>query len=335
MTLLAGPLWRAGSRQPEWCELSTGRLKHVPPKSEPTAWFLEGLYDHHAHLGDAFLRAPDLSHDLATLVAPGTGYKHQMLAKADASTIAAGIRQHLEAMASHGTVAVLDFREQGIRGVNIQRRATRGLTRPRALALGRPDGDESRADVLRAADGLGVPSLPDVGLAALEATARACNTALKPWSIHVSEAQREDLSAILPLGPDLLVHAGAATDEDLRRIRDAAIPVAVCPTSNAHFRLPCAASRLEKVGVAWYLGTDNAMLGDGNLLAEAAHLQATQPDLSDDAVARALTTPFSKSIKRLRDHPWAAPENAPVAAVPLAGGRPAWTQGRIANDVQR
>lgn len=307
MTFYAGPRWRDGEPEDAWIQVESGRLADegrgsCPGPAEP-AVMLEGLSNLHAHVGDAFLRGKELPRDLADLVAPGSGYKHRMLRAATDETVEAGIRAQLAAFAAHGTAWVVDFREQGVEGIRLARRAAKSSPPVGLLLLGRPAGvppEPSAADPLLAeADGLGLPSLTDYGRDACTALAEAAHRRGRPVALHVSEARREPIEDALGLEPDLLVHACAATPADLRRIADAGVPVAVCPTSNARFGLRPVADRLEALGASWFLGTDNAMLGGVDLLDEARALRRVAPDVPDEALLRALTTPPEKPIKRI------------------------------------
>jgi len=66
------------------------------------------------------------------------------------------------------------------------------------------------------------------------------------------------------------VHGCQATPQDLRLVADEEIPVVVCPRSNLRFGLTPPFANLQSAGVTTALGTDNAMLQDGDLWQEAA-----------------------------------------------------------------
>src|SRR5204862_204046 len=80
------------------------------------------------------------------------------------------------------------------------------------------------------------------------------------------------IDAILALEPAFLVHCVQATPSDLNAIADAGVPVVVCPRSNAHYGLKTPVDRMRAAGVALAVGSDNGMLGDGNVLADLALL---------------------------------------------------------------
>lgn len=305
MVFYEGPRWRGGVAHDGWVEAQGARVvaegEGPAPRRAVRALLLDGLVDFHTHVGDAFLRGGPVPRDLAAAVAPGTGFKHAALASASSATVEAGIRAHLEALAGGGVVDVLDFREQGVDGIRAARRASKDVAGLRLRLLGRTtDAGDEREDaaVLAEADGLGLPSLSDLGPAACERLRRAAKKAGKPFALHVSEARREDIEAVLGLEPDLLVHLCAATEADLRLVADAGVPVVVCPSSNEHFRLRPPTASLERLGIPWFLGTDNAMLGHHDLVAEAARVHAASSEVPDASFARALTTSPEKAINR-------------------------------------
>ncbi|MBI2078097.1 MAG: amidohydrolase family protein, partial [Euryarchaeota archaeon] len=302
----------------------------TPPARAKPAVILEGLHNYHTHMGDAFLRGRPLPRGIDELVRPVTGYKHRMLASAGPATLQSGVRRVLQEYANGGARSILDFREQGVQGVGWVRRVhdALGPHAPQVRLLGRPAKpapDEAELeDLVERADGLGLPSLSDVGPASLAAAAAICHRARKPLAIHASEQRREDIDVILGSKPDLLVHLNAATAADLRKVARADVPVAVCPTSNAYFRIRSQVRSLRRAGIAFFLGTDNAMLGGTDLVEEARLAKRHCPEVKDEELLRALTTPPEKAIKHVRRVPAASGAREPVVVLPLRRGRVRW-----------
>ncbi len=225
----------------------------------------------HTHLGDAVSRREPPIGPLRELVAPPDGLKFRLLRDTPEPAKRAAMRAELVRLGREGVAAVVDFREEGLPGVDSLHRAARG-TGVEAIALGRPLArplDPGEVDGLLArAEGVGLSSAREEPVAVRAAIARACRRAGKPFALHASEEVREEPGAYLDPRPDLLVHLTEATDDDLAAVRDARVPVAVCPRSNALFgRRPKLAS-LERLGVATLLGTDNAMFHAPSLFRE-------------------------------------------------------------------
>ena len=216
----------------------------------------------HTHLGDAVSVVEPPRGSVNRLVRPPNGYKFRLLARASRPEKVAAIRRALRRMLHEGIAGVVDFREEGLAGLELLTSAVRGLP-IRALALGRPvhrpiDPEELRT-VLARADGIGLSSARDERREDREAVALACRRAGKLFALHASEAVREPPDSFLRPRPDLLVHLVKAQHDDLLAVRAAGVPVAVCPRSNALFGRQPNLADMERVGLRVLLGTDNAM----------------------------------------------------------------------------
>ena len=235
-----------------------------------TGLILPAFANAHTHAGDAVVRE-DLKGTLEEIVAPPHGLKHRVLSAAKDDDVVAATRAYLEDMLHTGTTSFWDFREMGVRGLRQIYSAALGLPL-RPLVFGRPSAMEYEANevraLLHAADGIAISSLLDWEVDVAEKLARDAHASGKAFAIHASEREREDIDEILDLKPQLLVHLTEATDADLARVRDADIPVAVCPRSNAFFGKVTDLPRLVRSGVRLLLGTDNAMVNSPSMLRE-------------------------------------------------------------------
>lgn len=332
MTVFAGPVWHNGEAADGWMQASGGKITDEgvgsPPAPAQAAVLLDGIVDLHTHVGDAFLRGEPLPRDLAALVAPVTGLKHRRLATTPPEAVQAGIHRHLQDLARHGVVDVLDFREQGEAGLRVARDAAHGVPGLRLRLLGRPattSADPTEVGrLLAAADGLGIPSLTDLGFEACERLREVAHAGGKPFAMHASEGVREDIERVLALEPDLLVHLASATRQDLRRVAEEGIPVVVCPISNDFFGLRPPLDAFHSIGVEWYLGTDNAMLGNDDPVREAAKVREWFPQLPESELLRALTTRPGKVLNQFAEH--AGPATATrVRVLPRASSGITWS----------
>lgn len=292
-----------------------GRIVDVARGEPPVAPIARGtivpsFVNAHTHVGDAVARSDKLPAKLADAVKPPDSYKHRVLASTPAAQIVEGIRGALREVEGSGAAGLVDFREGGLAGLQQLRAAAvpavraRVYARPSTMAF---DEAEARA-LLQEADGLSVSSLPDDARApALAALARAAG---KGFALHASEPAREPIAPVLDLRPELLVHLTFATRADLEAVRDARVPVAVCPRSNARWvkRIPDVRAMLD-LGMAVALGTDNAMLHACDVLAEARALRDLAPDVAPEEVLRMLAAGW-----RILD---------PRAPPPLTVGAPA------------
>lgn len=333
MPVYAGPWWRDGEEHAGFVRVDRGRVveegARTPSNARP-AVLLDGLHNYHTHVGDAFLLGRHLPRTLDALVRPGTGYKHRMLARASKSVIVSGVRRMLRRYAEAGTASVLDFREQGVAGIRWVQSVHRALEPegPVVRLLGRPTrlpvARDELDDLLELADGLGVSSLSDVGEEAWHAIAEACHRARKPLAVHVSERRREDVGTVLGGRPALLVHLTKANRHDLREVRDAGVPVALCPSSNAFFRLRCPVAALHAAQIPFHFGTDNAMLGSIHVVHEAVRAKRLAPAIPDGALLRALTRSPEKALNHVRPVRSLAGSRGRLVLLPLRRGRVAW-----------
>lgn len=233
----------------------------------------------HTHLGDAAFDREPPPGPVSRIVAPPDGIKFRLLAETPAPVKEAAVRRALLRMAREGIGAVVDFREEGVGGVELLRRAARGVDL-QVVALGRPvarplDPAELQ-QLLRRADGIAVSSAREEPRPVRDRIARACRAARKKYALHASEVAREPVDDYLRPKPDLLVHLFRATESDLERVAAEKVPVAVCPRSNALFGHVPDLRRLDRAGMTILLGTDNAMFASTSLLRELEFAYVSQ-----------------------------------------------------------
>jgi cytosine/adenosine deaminase-related metal-dependent hydrolase len=281
-------------------EVGKGTARGVPVTARGVV--VPSFANAHTHVGDAVARGPGVPKTLAEAVQPPHGYKHRVLASTPPAALREGMRGALREVEASGAGLVVDFREGGPAGVRMLRDAARGLgLRLRALArpLSLDFGAEEVRSLLRDADGLAISSLPDYGEDRAAMLAGAADAAGKPFALHASEPQREPIAPVLDLKPALVVHLTHATPADLEAVRDAGCAAVVCPRSNLRWlgKLPDVA-RMLALGLPVGLGSDNAMLGPCDVLAEARTLLQACPEIRPDEVlgmlcfgGRALTGP--------------------------------------------
>lgn len=216
----------------------------------------------HTHLGDSVSTREPPAGPVESLVASPNGYKFRLLAEHSRAEKVWAIRGALRRMRKEGTVAVIDFREEGASGIRLLRAASAG-SGVRTLILGRPLSrpvdPEELAEVLALGDGIGLSSARDETPETRRLVARACHRAGKRFALHASEAVREPPESFLEPRPDLLVHLAVATRDDLRAVAAAKVSVVVCPRSNALFGRQPDLAGMEREGIRMMLGTDNAM----------------------------------------------------------------------------
>jgi cytosine/adenosine deaminase-related metal-dependent hydrolase len=254
------------------------------------------LFNGHTHIGDSFIRGRQqvLPRSVHDLVAPPIGLKHRLLKEATEQEITKGMEHCLEEMTVSGTSGFCDFREGGLIGVFQLKKAMKNK-RIDAVVLARPchstyeKGELER--ILENADGIGLSSVSDWEPSEIEKIARHVHRKKKIFALHASEVDREDIDRILDLRPNLLVHMIAATSADLERVRDANIPIVVCPRSYLFFGLKHNFALMKKTQVTLMLGSDNAMINSPDVLKEVRLLHKTGIFSLEDLLTAITYTP--------------------------------------------
>jgi len=145
------------------------------------------------------------------------------------------------------------------------------LSRPSKMTYEKEELDR----LLQSSDGIGLSSISDWERSEIEKIAHHVRRKKKLFALHTSEVDREDIDEVLDLHPNLLVHMIAATQADLERVKDAGVPVVICPRSYLFFHLKINLERMKKTGVSLLLGTDNGMINTPDVLQEVRLLRTT------------------------------------------------------------
>ena len=238
------------------------------------------LVNGHTHIAD-YIVPVDPSLSLEELVAPPKGLKHRVLDSAAPETLMRGMLTMKRYMARRGVSRFLDFREGGYDGAEyLHRLQGEGAE---AVIMGRPKQLEfCRAGarrLLKVAEGVAVSSISDWEYPELQKLAKEVREHGRPFAIHASERVREDIDRVLDLKPSYVVHMTEATDQDMRAVAEAGVPVVACPRSNMYFGKTPPLARMLENGLTVALGTDNAMICLPDMLAEmeaAARLLRSQ-----------------------------------------------------------
>jgi cytosine/adenosine deaminase-related metal-dependent hydrolase len=224
----------------------------------------------HTHLGDAAAaREPPLA-PVGEIVGP-RGLKFRLLASLAAADKERAMRAALEQMVREGVGAVVDFREEGVPGVEQLRRAAKDLpieVRILGRPLRRPVETGELTQLLRISEGIGVSSAREENSLTRTIMANAAHRAGKWFALHASEEVREKPESYLLPRPDLLVHLTKATPDDLVSVAKARIPVAVNLRSNALFGRGPDLSAFAQAGIRLLIGSDNAMLNAPSIFRE-------------------------------------------------------------------
>jgi len=240
------------------------------------------LINSHTHIGDFFIKLPEKKYSVEELVAPVYGYKHRMLDSAGRKEIVEGMKKAIHIMENAGTFAFIDFREGGVKGIEMLREAITGK-KIKAIIMGRPEKMQYNKDeidkILSISHGIGLSSISDWD-DDIEKIAEHVHRKRKMFAIHASEAKRENIDEILSLNPHFLIHLSMASEKDIEKVAEENIPVVVCPRSNAFFGLRPKIEMMMEYGITIMLGTDNAMIVEPDIRKEMDYV-AKNFEISD------------------------------------------------------
>lgn len=323
--IIAGFVSGRGGLRPGYAEVVDGKITAIhngdPGEGDMTAVIVPGVVNGHTHCADYGLRIPE-GISLEELVAPPNGLKHRYLREASREELIGNMHRFSACSRDSGSEMFVDFREGGVDGCRMLREAS-----PDAVILGRPTSNEFDPDeidgILSVADGIGIPSISDMPMGYIEQVADEVRSRNAVFAIHVSERVREDIDSVLSLDPALIVHMCEATDDDLLKCAEAEVPVVVCPSSNAYFGKVPPVGRMLECGVDVVIGTDNGMLAEPDMTAEASRMLAIMEEqgCDPDDVWRMLDVIRGKLLYRQK--PMEKPANLERAMViPMGSGDP-------------
>jgi len=267
------------------------------PKKKPV---LKGLIvptfiNAHTHIGDYFIKKLNnkLPKDVLKLVAPPNGLKHKLLKNTSDEKILQGMKESINIMINSGTSKFIDFRENGISGINLLNKAIRNYKDISTIILSRPNeinyDKEEINNILKNSNGIGLSSISDWNYSEIEKIAKHTKIKKKIFSIHASERVREDIDKILDLKPDFIIHMNKATESDLIRVKENNISIVICPRSNEFFKLKVNFEKMEKLNLNLMLGTDNAMTNTPNILHELLYYKKICKNCTNEKLLNMIT----------------------------------------------
>jgi len=276
---------------------------------------MPGMYNSHTHMGDSCLPDGATGMTLEQGFFRPHGYKYRELAKQSETEHLRHITAHLEYMARTGTIGHLDFREQGVYGSQLLRKAA-AATGVRSVILGQfnelpftvEELRENRAalgegaiatltELLQVADGFSESTMNDLTDPAWKQIRQMTEQHHKLRAIHCLEnagyrevslevTGRGDLERAIDLyDPDLVIHATVANDDEIALLSQRQMNVVLNLRANANLGLPLAPiAQLLNSDANLLLGTDNGLLNSPNLFAELDFTYKIAKSQFEDAI---------------------------------------------------
>ena len=244
----------------------------------------------HIHIGDSIVKDVGDGLSIKQLVEPPNGLKHQKLNEASDSQIVESMHETAKEMLYSGISTFIDFREGGIKGIELLKKAIYDLP-INACILGRSDKyydstttpNEARLitrELLQHCDGIGLSGVEDVDSEIMLQIAEVCNQEGKLAMIHVAEyydlqeqsvqmTNQTEVERALREGFTNLVHVTYPIMQDLTLLSSTSPCIIACPRSNGMLSVgvpPVSAYVEEQIDVA--LGTDNVMFNKPDMFRE-------------------------------------------------------------------
>jgi cytosine/adenosine deaminase-related metal-dependent hydrolase len=298
------------------------------------AFILPPFVNAHTHIADSVAKDIYLERTQPQVVGPD-GAKFRELHSRTKSEVIAAVCTTLEDMLHTGTLAHCDFREDRLAGVKLLHRASNPSIN--SIILGRPSTPDELDEILRASDGIGLPSLEEFEPTVLKRIARRVSAAKKIFAVHVAEtadAQRASISSTgksevkraLELDPSFIVHGTWATEEDFDAIGRAGVPVVFCARANNLLGVGVPPIHLAlATGAKFCLGTDNVTVCQPNMFEELSFAWACLRRANSGAggeEARELLRAATVEPQRLFDLPWGPiQKGSPATFMVLARGQ--------------
>lgn len=299
-------VWAGSNLEPTPCSAFTwkeGRISDIveakPSDHPPRYGILPGLVNAHTHVGDCFLAEAAVAMTLEEAFFRPDGFKYRALESIPAEDHIAHMTAFLQEMAATGTLAHVDFREQGVEGARRLREASR-RSGVRSVILSQlqnspftaqelespdlplpPAVRQELMDILDVSDGFSESTMNDLTPAAWREVRDLTRQHHRARAVHCLENEgyrnlslarggRGDLDQALNLlDPDLIVHLTVANEEEIALLAASGKPAVINPRANAALGLPLPpVAALMQAGVPLLLGTDNGILNGPNLFRE-------------------------------------------------------------------
>ncbi|MBY8981122.1 MAG: amidohydrolase family protein [Candidatus Lokiarchaeota archaeon] len=244
--------------------------------NQPNYIMIPGLINSHIHICDSFAKEQGFNKDLLEIVAPPEGLKHQLLGSTPKEIKTQGIREAASEMLANGITSFVDFRENGLTGINLLKEALDKFPINYRI-LGRFSNSEDAKSILKNADGLGFASYDQLPPKYKENLRLLKEQNLgKTIACHDAELSRDEFRFNKIIDDKLIqviIHGTHYTIEDLKRIKENNIALVLCPRCNGYFGSGFPPiNEINKLGIPISLGTDNVMANNIDLFEEMRYL---------------------------------------------------------------
>ena len=244
----------------------------------------------HTHIGDSIIKDEGYSLSLSEMVKPPNGVKHLALKNASDEELISSMRDSMKLMIESGTTHFIDYREGGVKGVELLKEASRDLA-IKPVILARDDSFyEKEVDLkkvkkniqklLKVADGIAPSGFGEISDEVAILISEQCEKHGKISSIHVAESESNQIESLnryntteigkgVKFNFNQLVHLTNPKSNDLNLITNSKSNIVVCPRANATLNVGVTPlPQMLDLNLKPTLGSDNLMLNSPNMLRE-------------------------------------------------------------------
>ena len=244
-------------------------------ENELNMMMIPGFINSHVHVGDSFAKEMGFNKDLIDVVAPPNGIKHKLLRQTSEHVKIKGIKKAVLEMLSNGITTFIDFRENGIEGLTLLKKALKE-SQMNYLALGRFNNENDIDSVYDLANGIGLVSYKHVSKAMREKLKSKKAKNNKIIACHCAENVKNDVLISEMFKDkliDVIVHGTQFSKSDLERLKKNDLSLVLCPRCNGYFGVGFPPiTEILKLQIPISLGTDNLMANSLNLFEEMRYL---------------------------------------------------------------
>ena len=252
-----------------------------PPKDLDTSskdqdlLIIPGLINSHVHIGDSFAKERGFNKNLIEIVAPPYGLKHKLLRQTSEEIKIIGIKNAVLEMLSNGITCFIDFREGGVQGISLVKKALNNSS-INSLIFGRFVDESEIEEVFNVADGIGLPSYNQITEMNKKWVMEGKKNSKKLIACHCAEKNHNSklISRLFDDNLiDVIIHGTKFLMEDLVKIKEKNKKLVLSPRSNGYFGVGFPPmTEILKLEIPVSLGTDNLMINNTDLFEEMRYL---------------------------------------------------------------
>jgi len=253
---------------------------------------IPGLINSHTHIGDSVAKDLGLNKDVDSKINPIFGMKQKILRETPPKKLIQFMRKTSLSMMKKGITCFVDFREGGLEGVFLAKKALKGIP-IRSIILGRIEKYQSTDQIkknltipnhyqkeleflLKYCDGLGISGSNENSDSSLKQFSKTkklraihCAETKQSFSKSKSITKKTEVQRGLLLKPHFVIHMTYATKNDLKLVSKKTKGIVVCPRANASLAegIPDV-EQMMKMKCNLAIGTDNVMINSPDLFRE-------------------------------------------------------------------